>query len=163
VLLFFLIFFRRKETVDGKYAIHLVLDSFQQTLDVTQKIWRMKLLSKLLSYFPKSIFIEIIEEIHYLRLLTGLDLLEPSPRSASHHPSSGRGNRNRSSSVEGNEPSDNLDDFRILIGQDQYKMESEILKWMPIERVKESSDLEVNTFSCVSSCPLYPSSFLSSL
>jgi hypothetical protein len=132
-------------------------------------LWRKKMTELLLKHSPHSAYWEINEEVHYLRLLTDDDLPETpsqlqqqqSSSSSAHSQSSTAPTTPHSPSTNTNNNTNNhnnpyyhyqevssqdndLSSIRILIGQEQYKMETEVLRWSPMEKVMDSSDSEVN-------------------
>jgi hypothetical protein len=131
-------------------------------------LWRKKMTELLLKHSPHSAYWEINEEVHYLRLLTDdelpetpLQLLQQQSSSSSsssansqsstvpttpHSPSTNAYNNNNPyyHYQEVSSQDNDLSSIRILIGQEQYKMETEVLRWSPMEKVMGSSDSEVN-------------------
>jgi hypothetical protein len=145
-------------------------------------LWKKKMIELLLKYSPHSAYWEIHEEVHYLRLLTDDDLPEtslqqqqltssPSAHSQSstapttpHSPSTNNNNNNNPyyHYQEGSSQDSDLSSIRILIGQEQYKMETEVLRWSPMEKVMNSSESEVK-FVIFQSHFIFSFSFLFSL
>ena len=123
----------RCETVDSKLPIHLLIAAGTSPHPVTEQ-WRLKVVERLLLNYPQCAFAEIVEEVHFLKLLTEEEVT---------------GGRNSTSSShyhhDDQDDEDELAGVRILIGGEQYKMETEIQNWSPMKRVQCSSESEVKS------------------
>lgn len=87
-----------------------------------------------LQFFPEGAFEVISEEINSLTLISE----ETEEETA------------RQSQSQSQSQTSEMDDFNgvtVFIGQEQYKIETTVLRWSPYDRVFESDNLFVSLFS----------------
>jgi hypothetical protein len=128
------------ETGNGRYPLHSVISEIlDQTFAMTPT--QCYVVQLLLHYYPEAMFLEHTEEINRLRLLT----CESSSSFTGSSSDVSFISSNRSSLYANDQLNDNTEedefcDVVITIDNEQYKVENELYKWIPIERIQQSEN-----------------------